>query len=337
MRDILAWLICATIGTASAPGVGAQVTADENAALRYLRAYSLIRESDAERIAELWDAQQVGEPWLENDANTSWLERKDDTIALLVKASRMVEADFGIDYDEGIEALLTHLAPMRQSARLALLRGEADLDEGDARSAIEHAASALRMAEHITDDRVIISSLVSLSIFEEAAEFIERAHEDGALMNTDTSPLREALARFDRGDPFGVITSLESEAQIVGDWAHRELSSLSKPEREALVLNVVNTRPEDLSEEGRAFLERIETEDGLDREIASYKLYYRQTIDAWDEPDAEQRLRELREGVREGVFGAISYYMVPALGRLYRQDMEARARIRELAEMVGTG
>jgi len=320
---------------ATSASFGAPVETNDNAALRYWRAFSLLSEADSETIKTLHDAQQArGDTWLDNQEHAEWLASKGETIGLLIDASEMPEADFGIDYAKGIDALLTHLSPMRASARLLLLRARADLRAGEPDLAVERVAAAMRMAEHITDDRVIISSLVSATTFKAAGDLILEAHESGALDGADLTPVRGAMDRFDRRDPFAVLESVRSERDIFGGWLHRTLADLPENGRAGTVLDMLSLSATKMDEEGRRAIATIETNKGLDSQMASLRLYFKQAIDAWHEPDAPDRLRMLEQSVSEGVFGNVAIFMAPSLTRAHEHDTRARAGFDELLRIV---
>ena len=334
MRTITKCLAIGAVALGWASGVGAQPNADENAALRYWRAFSLMSESDAEMISTLTDAKAEGDAWLDDEANTSWLDEQGDTIELLLDASEMPEADFGIDYDKGIEALLTHLAPMRQAARLTLLRAEADLASGDTRSAIEHAAGAMRMAQHLTDDRVIISSLVAASIFDSASDFIENALNEGEFAKADLAPIRAALDRFDTGDPFGAERGIATEGEIFAKWTRRRLASLPPDERRELILSFLGHTEDEVGPEGEAVLDILSRDEGLNEQMRLYTMFFRQAREAWDKEDARERLRLLEKGVKEGVFGHVAVYLAPSLTRVQEQDSNMRERFEHIERLI---
>lgn len=334
MRTITKSLAIGAVALGWASGVGAQVSSDENAALRYWRAFSLMSEKDAETISTLTDANAKGDAWLRNEAHTTWLDGQSDTIELLIDASKMPEADFGIDYDKGTEALLTHLSPMRQAARLTLLRAEADLASGDAPSAIERTAGAMRMAEHITDDRVIISALVAASIFDRASGFLEAAIANGELAGADLAPIRASMDRFDDADPFGAERGVASEGEIFAEWIHRKLASLPPEERRATILSFLGYTEDDVTPEGETMLEIFSRDEGLNEQMRLYKMFFRQAREAWDKEDARDRLRLLEKGVKEGVFGHVAVYLAPSLTRVQKQDAKAREQFASIERLI---
>ena len=334
LKSGLTAIVTGAIVLATATNADAQlIKQNDNAALRYWRAFSLMSEADTETTKEL--ASQDGDGWLQNEEHVKWLEGRASAIELLTDASRMTESDFGIDYDKGIEALITHLGPMRSSARLLILRAEADLHEGNTADAIEHAAAALRMAEHISDEGILISSLVSVSIFSTASEFIHRAHKDGEFQHEDLTPIRDALARFDRNDPFGAERAVEAEAEIFGGWIHRKLADADANERAELLVSLTGDPSDHPTERTRRLIESVDTLDKLDAQMSSYKLYCVQALAIWNDEDASEQLRELGEGISKGLFGNVAMYLAPAMNKVHSRDMEARLGYELISEIVG--
>jgi hypothetical protein len=300
-------LVAAIFAFAGASGANA-VDSKDNAALLYWRAFSLITPERAEALSSI-DRAAIGRAdfVIEEEAQLDTL-RDEGLIQRLIEAASKPECDFAIDYHRGIDALLPHLGPMRKSAILLTLRARLDLAAGDPAHAAACLVAALRSAEHIVDDELMISSLVSNSIVAAAQPVIEFGIGQGAFDAGQRAQLREAVDRFSKSDAFGLLPSMRREKGMVAHWAATQLSG---PDAASVLASLAG------DDDGESDAVRRAVENDLHGQIALYELFMQKATDALEarDPDA---LDDIRDAVREGVFGDLTLLIAPSLSPVLR-------------------
>jgi hypothetical protein len=84
----------------------------------------------------------------------------DADMEVLAAAARRPHARFPVRYEDGINALLPHLAALKRFAGVFSLRAVARLQVGDADGALEDFRTALRLSQSVEDEPLLISQLV---------------------------------------------------------------------------------------------------------------------------------------------------------------------------------
>ena len=81
-------------------------------------------------------------------------------IAAVVEATRRPKARFPVRYEDGPSALLPHLSVLKQTCMVLSLRALARLEEGQSEAALGDFGAALRLADAMGDEPLLISQLV---------------------------------------------------------------------------------------------------------------------------------------------------------------------------------
>jgi len=219
MTRALAVALLALAGSASLVHATHEIriveSSEDNAALIYWRLFDMY---DADLLNEAWTAVNDDESRLEPGTDLAKrLSQQQGVVQLALKASSMEECDFEIDYADGFETILPHLGKMRNVARL--LGADARRLElaGDLLGAAERTAALYRVAGHLSEDEVLIGSLVAIAIANVANEQAERL---GGLDldRADRLAILGAIDALDAADPYGVLDAIELEQRIVRTW-----------------------------------------------------------------------------------------------------------------------
>jgi len=320
-RRLLAALVLglALTGPAEAQPV---VTSDDNAALRYLRAMTLL--SDDTRGA----VDRISDNLLEPTFHPAPEDRRaiassSGTIDMLLRGAALPRSDFGIDWDLGPEALVPHLHDLRVAARLLLADARLRAEAGEDAAAAERLAGAFRMASHAGQDRLFISALVSASIAQEAAGVTNRLLDAGLLPYAARERVRSAAASLAGDDPFGARAAIEQEARMMTRWLREHMDTDGR-RREAF--SIVLDLDAATDEEAARLLGAL-TGDDAETYIDLFALGYRQAVAAWDSDDPERAFDALSEDMRSGVFGPIAQHLMPAFGRAKRNAARIEAEL----------
>lgn len=302
----------------------------DNAALRYWRAWIFFNDADRQAVSEI-GKQTIEESFDSIDTARELVARHEMVIETILEGAAIDECDFGVAYEKGFDALLPHLGPMRISLFLLLADARIRIEEGDSAGAADRLAAAYAMSEHAAHDNLLIGSLVSVSMFTMTDEVARIALDRGALTPDGMRRLREAVARFDRDDPFHTKQSINTERRIMLSWVRDKLHA---PDAPNFLTEMIG--PDDASDPAvGVMLANVADAAWVDRQVDLLDTFYMQVLAVWDgDPDAKA-LDALGEKARADEFGPLTKLIVPSLSNARRQDTKAQNRLRETRDMLG--
>ncbi len=141
----------------------------DNAALLYYRGFMLSEEPNEDVAKMLVDLRKGNiKP---NEQIRQYAERNSNAIRDIVSAAEIKNCDWGLDFSEGFELLMPHLARCRQAAYLLVADVKIRAEKGDYKTALERCITMHKMAAHVGDD-TLISYLVGMTINETANKCI---------------------------------------------------------------------------------------------------------------------------------------------------------------------
>lgn len=283
-----------------------------NAALVYSRAWLSLSDDLLRR------AGNSGErtfDWRPDEKTTQDLAMHQVQIEALIRATSIERADWGIEYSQGIQAMLPHLGKMRQSARLLGADARRLLDLGQNAPATSRVVAMLSMPRHCSHDGVLISSLVGGAIATLGAEEAEVLLASNKLDDRDRQRLIDAIDRLlSDADPFGVAKALRGERHLFLRWLQTQ--SLGKGSQSGQVIAEL-MKPLVNVGEHRAALDQVGrlNEVGLKSEFNKAEKFYDQIETAWATPATRgQVIADLERRIDE--FGPITKMITPSLSRL---------------------
>ncbi len=339
----LSGLALASHATAAAPSLwfqsqvaGLQQPADRNAALDYWRLVNTTSYADdlptrASGVFKLLHPDsESGDQAIESPAAllpggelAAELSAIADFMDDLERASRETHCDFQVRYEDGYAALLPHLGQMRNFARLLTADARRLALAGDSQGAADRLATALRMARHITGDRILISSLVSAAITDmamrEAYWLLDRT-QDGREVR---QALGEAVSRFPAEDPHKVELALRTERDLVASLARQFRGPNAGRDFAKLFLQMGGTGEDDSAESALRALNGEQFKLEVEKAVDAFDLVF----EAWNAEDPPAELRMLSEHFSSGDFGPVAVIVVPAFGHAYKSDARARERL----------
>jgi len=295
---------------------------DKNAALEYMT----IRELFDNDFLKLVSAQFNGNEatWVPSAEFTVLLEENQPLIRRLLEASKLPNYDFGIRYEDGFGAMLPHLGHLRTFSRLLGADARRLCLVGRTDEATERMLACVRISSHIVNDKVLISSLVSIAITQFAVNQAEIIARDFGM----SEPSRRAFGNVAKSmltdDPFGLRACLQMEKHLAlnsirpwykgkGDAAGKDLA------KELRTLQV--------SGDSLKAIEQM-NEQQVDEQVDLLERYYVAMNNTWVAADAETRLKELEERLVKGEFGELLRQITPALSK-------ARASLKKVSTDIG--
>lgn len=245
----------------------------------------------------------------------------------LKRGSMQEYSDYGLDYGQGIELTLPHLAPLRGIARIARADVMARLADHDSAGAAERLASLYRMSAHSSDDRLLISSLVGQAVFQLTDASVQSALDQAQLGASDAAVLLSAAKTLPPKDPFAYLEALAGEQEIfLADMKER----LRDPERRAELLDADDPA-----------LEAVDEQD-IDAAINQYDAVMTRTIEIFSMDDraaAKAELDALNREVGLQQHGPLARLLIPAFTRIFEQRNKAEdmlaARVAVLEKLAG--
>lgn len=310
-----------------------------NAALRHYRAWTMARTEDLSEFDTLWSAESELKPgWKPSAALRQSIAKLSDYAELSLQASRLKDADWGVEYSDGFMALLPHLGLLRREARVLEMRARVGLADVGAERAAARAdaardlAACFRIAQHPASDRVLISTLVSGAIAGRAAAVVTFLIDQGELTAAEAPVLLEAARSLDARDPFNLDGALRGELWLAASAFARTGpdagKQAAKMAREALGMQQVDGAKAGLVESIEAM-----DESGLRQDVLKHQKFFDEARRLVRSPgtDTAGALEQLEKRVAAGEFGLTLQLTAPSVATGYRN---ARKQQDALAALI---
>jgi hypothetical protein len=291
---------------------------DRNAALKYWSAWSMTEREASTAVGEIdWNNPSFPPDLVKK------VESLDGVMQMLTEASRLRKCDFEIEYDKGVDALLPHLGKARQSARILRAGARVKLDAGDADAAAERLATIYRIAEHVSHDDVLISSLVSVAITTFANEDAKTLAASGRLSAAGRDELLSAMSRLSGNDPFHARAAIKGERDLTTPW----IKQVTGPDAGARLVTMTGAIGESADALRKLNGEQVaKATEGLGR-------YYDDVVAAWDDDDAVAKLTALGDDL-SAKYGPVAAVLSAAFGKARASDLKAQAELAETLAAV---
>lgn len=297
-----------------------------NAALVYSRALRLIGDSQLSAMTP----DPIADPdWMNGTVATA-LDAQDGPLGMVREAATLPECDWGLQYSGGVAMILDHLGPMRRlvnaldaHAQLAASRSHVD-------AAIRDIESMLRIAEHTSRDRVLISSLVSAAMCNLAINRVNAMLDTGLIDRAQAKTVLGAIEQMSKAKDFRVLEALRTEKWMVTDSMR---ATYVGPQAGAKLVDAIDWMVDDGQEalKGLGLLD----EAGLAKQFQGVERAYDDTMKAWQSDDATSELDRVHEAVVRGEYGLLSQAFVPSFSNSRRSVTKANDQLNALAKRLG--
>ncbi len=304
---------------------------DKNAALEYMTIRDLMDTKFIQFVGEQYNGGEA--TWVPTDELTVLLEENQPLIKRLIEASKLPNYDFGIRYEDGYAALLPHLGHIRSFARILGADARRLAVAGRTDEATERLLTCLRLSRHVMQDKVLISSLVSIAITSLAVNQAEITARDFGMSDASRREFIKLAKSLLNEDPFMTRACLQTEKQLAitsikpviegkGEHAGRELVKHLK----GLLLEADAIR----------LIEPL-NEEQLNEQVDLLTRYYAALNDAWVAKDAADRLKALEQRLTDGDFGVLVRHLAPALTKAYSALQKTTKEIEAVVALLEPG
>lgn len=290
---------------------------ESNAALLYFQAFERLSREDGNLIGEKFN-NSAG--WYPDEAVTKVLVANQRFVDDLMFAANTPACDFGVRYDQGFEALLPHLSPMRRGVRTLLADARRLVQSGDHAGAGKRIAAVFRIGDHTRHDRLLISSLVGSAITSAGITACEALFTDGKMSNEVARAAVTALKEQHEDDYLGFRGAVEGEASIGLNWTR---ATFKGPTAGADFVKRVTDGMNDRSGDVTNPLTKFD-EAQLNADLDRLAAYYDEVRKAWSESDVQKRLGTLEEELQQGKWGLSAR----VVGASFRQSNASYNRVR---------
>lgn len=242
-------------------------------------------------------------------------------------ASRLPEYDLGLQYNDGWAMILPHLGKLRSVARVLVADARRQAELGELDKAADRVEAVYNIAWQIRDDKTLISSLVSIAIVNLANQTVADLLEADQLTGPGRDNLVAAAERFQTADPFRILDCIEMEYTVSLGW---------------LAKMPADTKPSDwltgfvTGDRAKAVLARFDAAGraSMLRDAERMGEYYRRATQAWDDPDAVEKIAALGAVAEAGAFGEMGTLFLASLDRAKSSELRIRAGIDETLALL---
>jgi hypothetical protein len=238
-----------------------------------------------------------------------------EKLAPFIKQAReialMPHCDWNLDYTQGLELLLPHLGDIRQAGKLVSVSIQEDVNAGKFDSALLGMESLVGMSKHLNEQGILISSLVSYSVFKMDNQLVSIFNQtDNA---AQLSSLKNTIDTLDPFDPFGIRESAAGEKSLI-------TNSLRNKDIKDLDL-------------GGFVEEPIATDLDLEFEITRYESVMDRAIEILNMPNKTEALgaaEKLGEEVDAGEHGELTKVLLFRIDRIIESAFDASEDVKEI-------
>lgn len=276
-----------------------------NAALLYDRAW-MTMDSD---LTLSFDSSADGPALFEGGARA--MTENQDTVQALLKASRQREADWDVEYEMGLFALMPHLGKMRATAKI--LAGDAlrCAQEGDAAGAGERVAAIYRVAKHLDKDTILINALVGMAISNLGNRMSVELAEQGILTPQTARTILDAMSRINPEDPVNLRATVLGERDVMANYF---LTHFTGPDAGQRIVRMEEFNF-DITEPAPARMAEMDGE-ALRADLKGFSRFHDHVLEAWDGPDATLRVASIEQRLIDGEYGVFAELLAASFGKM---------------------
>lgn len=257
------------------------------------------------------------------------LDRVDRSLSNARRGARLQYCDFHLDYSAGFGLELPHLSKMRRVASLMVAEALVAMHDGDPARAARDLGAVYRMASHIGEDAIVISSLVARSLYDVADQAVQYGVDLARFSTHDSRVLYDALNYVGADNPFRCTDAIAMEQSIAVDWMARQYGD------EEGRTQLADEMPW-LSDDSLESLTSM-TDEEFAASLDEYDAMMDDVVEIFHEEDhdvAMEQFKDIEQRLLNGEFGAIAEVLTPAFGRVLEMRKSGEDSIASRNEML---
>ncbi len=306
----------------SAPPAQPAIPESTNAVLGYWRAWSLSPPAYRDALSSVAPAS-VKEK-LQEKATQAAMDLS-DTTEMLLRAAAKPDADWGVEYSQGVGALLPELGLVRFSTRLLRTTAASALQETppDVRRAGDCVVATIRLARHTAAQRLLISSLVAAAVVSAACEDASAMIELKRLDAHSREAMLTDLRAMQEPDALGFRASININERNLLRWITDKVQAeRADPRRVWKALGAM------LGKDTAPTVKAL-SEEALVAELKQQDAFFDALVAAWTTAgaDAAAALAALEKRAEAGEFGTFTQIFGPTVTRAKQGETKALATI----------
>ena len=278
---------------------------DPNAAGWYARAFgSIPTVTPAEwHLVDAYRAHPSGPPSAQLREILGRFNRSMDFVR---RGSQHAYSDLGLDYSQGFSLELPHLGNSRYLAKVMCVDALVKMQDGHTADAADRVSSLYRMAGHIGQDRIVISSLVGQAVWSAGDKTLQTMLDRGLVGPEEAMAVLAAADTLETGDPFSYVDATMMEYELVAESVEGQIDAdgmFSFDELEAIL-------PVEPKETPPMSREEVEVDMGR------FADYMDDVVEVFVEADPErgpEALAAIEAKLIAGEYGEIAGRLAPTL------------------------
>ncbi len=302
--------------------------APTNAALVYYQMF--MQETDPRLIGAryFYEGEEIDEKTIEYAGMTpeegeQVLLEAQDAIEKYIWAAGLPECDFGLQYQDGWAMLLPHIQKLRDICKTLRADAYRLAADGEYDKAADRLEAIYNIGQQIKDDRVLISSLVSMAMAAFASNGVQYMIEHDQLTEQGQDRFITTLEALQTDDPFNLLDSVAMENTISLGWIAGELAEGHSAQQIMELLQDSDNPAMTFRMNGgdnKNTSHSIEKSTLL-RDAERMSEYYKQVVAFWNDPDAVAKLEALGAIAEIGGFGEIGRVLTSATSKTKQSEL----------------
>lgn len=241
-------------------------------------------------------------------------------LAVLESASQASSIDWGLDYDSGPELLLPELAPIHRGARLFDATFLVAAVNGESEAAAKAFGVISRMSHHVSQQRLLISSLVAMSTLKTADASVGRIIEMGLIDQDLAAALAANYTHFLSDDFMQCEAAMKQERESMLTWIDQKLEQDPDSLDESFA-GLGLPKVDNIFSVGMVRAQLARAGEAYDAVIAASQIK--------DQKQSIAAIEKVEAAVSDGEFGTLAAILLPSLSRVFIARNEAKELFQE--------
>lgn len=208
--------------------IPAQIPDSDNAALVYQAVVLQLQAEEAGEGGLLPEAGALGDLITKGKADDEDLKRFKELMSRETVLQAMAQLERGtlkkgcrydLDYSKGAEILMPHISHLRNLSRIVCGQALVAAAEGKEKESWDTVIVALRLADALREEPLLISQLVRIAQFAMTADTIQALTKESLPGKEQYAEIVSLVGEFEEMEPF--VRSLDGERILCGEWAFR--------------------------------------------------------------------------------------------------------------------